>query len=335
MRKIKIDAVLMNKAKVFRDSLFVREGVVMGKPKDRLEKLKGRLGKIKHKKHIKYLQLLIDNYDEIQIATPKEMVKWIKDFEDVLHVGEISEKAKNKKKKFWEEIVQALRYNDLQKIEYPNYLRKENIKTCVYCNAQSCLVVQPQYYDSKKKSKIKITRPRFEIDHYYPKSKYPYFGTSFFNLYPSCSSCNNVKRESKALFELYTEDDDLEVFNFRIDDLDLIDKHLKLNKRNKNIKVFLEPIDMDFRLLNNHNKLFSVQAIIDENADIVEELFLKSKLYSTAYKNSLVSGLGKIFNDTSIIDRLIIGNYSKPEDIHKRPMAKFTQDIARQLNLIK
>jgi hypothetical protein len=31
---------------------------------------------------------------------------------------------------------------------------------------------------------------------------------------------------------------------------------------------------------------------------------------------------------------MIIGNYIDKEDIHKRPLAKFTQDIAREAGLI-
>ena len=34
-------------------------------------------------------------------------------------------------------------------------------------------------------------------------------------------------------------------------------------------------------------------------------------------------------------ERLLVGNYTRSKDIHKRPMTKFTQDIAKQLKLIK
>ena len=36
----------------------------------------------------------------------------------------------------------------------------------------------------------------------------------------------------------------------------------------------------------------------------------------------------------NLIDRLILGNYSNPEEIHKRPMAKFMQDIGKEVCLI-
>ena len=43
----------------------------------------------------------------------------------------------------------------------------------------------------------------------------------------------------------------------------------------------------------------------------------------------------KLFPDEAFIDKLIIGNYTTPEECYKRPFSKFTQDIARELKLIK
>lgn len=65
------------------------------------------------------------------------------------------------------------------------------------------------------------------------------------------------------------------------------------------------------------------------------ELIQKKEIYTESYKQHLAKQFKDLFKDESIINRLIIGNYDTVEDIHKRPMAKFTQDIARQLNLIK
>jgi len=36
----------------------------------------------------------------------------------------------------------------------------------------------------------------------------------------------------------------------------------------------------------------------------------------------------------SDVNRFILGTYDKPEDIHKRPLAKLTQDVAKQLGII-
>jgi hypothetical protein len=333
MRQIKIDNELKIKAENFCATLFQRPGVTMQQVIPRLEKLRDDLRPSKHSNYRRYIQLFIDNYDAILRATPSEMINWINQFEAILPQSSLKVNILSKKKKFHEMLVDALRYSDLQGWEFPNYLKITHSKTCVYCNSQLTIVVQIEYFDTKKKKKIKDIHPRFEIDHHYPKSIYPYLATSFYNLYPCCGNCNRVKLDKKAIFQLYTESDSLDIFRFWIDDSDVL-KYFASGKK-ADIKIWFESLNGDFQLLENHNKLFMVQAIADGQIDIAEELLLKSKLYSPAYKKNLVDSLGAIFPDTTIIDRLIIGNYSAPEDTHRRPMSKLTQDIARQLNLIK
>jgi hypothetical protein len=41
----------------------------------------------------------------------------------------------------------------------------------------------------------------------------------------------------------------------------------------------------------------------------------------------------EIFTDAEI-ERFILGNYVLPEEINKRPLSKFMQDIAREAGLI-
>lgn len=57
---------------------------------------------------------------------------------------------------------------------------KLGIKACVYCNASYTVATDDD-------------RATFQIDHSYPKSKYPFLCTSFFNLQPSCMHCNQIK----------------------------------------------------------------------------------------------------------------------------------------------
>ena len=333
MRQIKIDNDLKIKAEAFCSMLFQRPDTTLQQVVPRLEKLRDNFRPRKHANYRQYLQLIIDNYDALLRATPIEMMNWIGQFEAILPQSLLKVNLPFKKKKFHETIVHALRYSDLQEYEFPNFLKTTQNKTCVYCNSQLSIVVEIEYYDAKKKKKAKKAYPRFEIDHYHPKSVYPYLATSFYNLYPCCGNCNRIKQDKKAQFQLYTESDNLDLFRFWIDDNDVLKYYT--STQNSDIKIWFESLNGDFQLLNNHNKLFMVQAIADKQVDIAEELLLKSKLYTPAYKKNLVDSLGKIFPDTTIIDRLIVGNYTAPEDVHKRPMAKLTQDIARQLKLIK
>ncbi len=71
------------------------------------------------------------------------------------------------------------------------------------------------------------------------------------------------------------------------------------------------------------------------NKDIVKGLILKAKANPDSYRKMLRKSFTRIFPDESFVDRMLIGNYSKPEETFKRPYAKYSQDIARQLKLIK
>lgn len=80
---------------------------------------------------------------------------------------------------------------------------------------------------------------------------------------------------------------------------------------------------------------FEIQGIYDTQMDVIEELVIKSQIYNDSYKQSLIHLFPNLFAKHDLSNRMFLGNYDNPNDIHKRPMAKFMQDIARDLKLIK
>ncbi|MDO1514346.1 HNH endonuclease domain-containing protein [Maribacter confluentis] len=333
MRQIKINNILRDEVKLFNDNLFtVSRSKGFIHPKTKLIALVKRIKPVKYKKYKLYVEKIINEYDDILNADPSKMQKIIKEFNAILPYPNVKRKITSKRVSFQEEVVKAMRYEDLRKFEFPLYLQNSNLKTCVYCNAQSTLTIEPVYYNNKTKKDRRGVNSKLQLDHFYPKSKYPFLSTSFFNLYPTCANCNIAKGEKIALFELYTTSDDLDVFNFWIDDKSILDYWLSLNANH--LKVHLQSLDGDIKLLHNHNELFQIQKVYDAQIDVGEELIWKVKANPQSYRKSLNKTFSKIFPDTSVIDRMIIGNYSKPEETFKRPMSKYTQDIARQLKLI-
>lgn len=333
MRKIKITKELLATVEDFNMNLFVNtRHVNFVLPVDKLTKLKSKI-KSKNAAHRSYVQKIIDCYPEILNATPEKMKELIEEFNVILGIHDVNLNLGTKKRKFLfhEAVVSAMRYTDLRQEEYPEYLRNSGIRTCVYCNSQSALVIDQKFY-SKKRKKVKKVSAKLQVDHYHPKSLYPFLSTSFFNLYPTCANCNLAKGTKKALFELYTTSDVQDIFRFWIDNESILDYWIKLNLEDLNIN--LESIDGNIAGLQNHNELFQVQAIYDSQKDVAEELVIKAKANPEVYRQILHKSFGKIFSDPSIIDRILIGNYSKPDEVFKRPMAKYSQDIARQLKII-
>jgi 5-methylcytosine-specific restriction endonuclease McrA len=334
VRKIKITKDLRDFVENFNEDLFtITRPKGFKSPLDKLNALLLNIRPRKHKEFRLYVEKIITEYDDILNANPTKMEVLISEFDSIVHSSQLGRKITSKKYSFHENIVDAMRYEDLRDKEFPEYLINSNLRTCVYCNAQSAITIEPLYYNKEKKKKRKKILSKLQLDHFYPKSKYPFLATSFFNLYPTCATCNLAKGKENAKFELYTLGNDLDPFHFWIDDKSILDYWISLDI--KSLKIHLDSLDGDIELLQNHNELFQIQKIYDAQRDIGEELVWKFKANPSTYRSLLTKSFNKIFPDPSVIDRMIIGNYSDPEETFKRPMAKYTQDIARQLKLIK
>ncbi|MNJ85761.1 hypothetical protein D3C87_32400 [compost metagenome] len=273
---------------------------------------------------IQYIVKMLDHSSEL-ITCDHNRLKELKDeFDKVIKAEEVG-----KSKVFKDALLNRMRYTYLRSTFYPKYFSKIGIKSCVYCNAHLTITVEKQT-DNELLAK-------YQVDHYWPKSTYPCFSTSLFNLYPACSSCNHIKNDDFVQFELYTDNTEylpLE-FNFELEDGCWI-KYLEKFDRDE-IKIrFLEPTlpAINPMGLKSIDEVFAITQIYQTQTEIVEELILKSQKYTEVYKQDLIKIYPELFTTSSLANRVLISNYSDIQDIHKRPMAKFTQDIARQLGLI-
>lgn len=199
------------------------------------------------------------------------------------------------------------------------FIKKINIDSCPYCNRNYI------YYLSKS-SKIKP-----EIDHFYPKSIYPFLGLSFFNLIPSCQTCNgfggkeSADPEDKDLVNPYLIEYNDFKFTYKIKSINFINP--LLDKSSIELK-FLHQLD-------GNVEVFKLDKLYNLHNDHALELIIKSQIaYSKKYREYLESYTGFNFNENEI-ERMILGNYSKQEEAHKRPLAKLYQDIGKELGLIK
>lgn len=324
MRKILVDKSLVEKVNKFSDSLFNSRTFM--KPIDKLEFLKKRNG-FKSADKIKYINKIIDEYRDILKAKPKKIIELCDEFDNII-------KQKNITPKFWKAIVECLRYEDLRSKEYLDFANELQYKTCFYCNSQLTVIIPIEYFKTKKlKGQIKSRKATFELDHIKAKSKYPFLATSFFNLIPSCSICNKAKTNNDIEFNFFEEDPNkLELITFKLDK-----KSEQLYWETNSKSDLICDFELDGYNRDNYNDTFRIKEIYDTQKDLIEELIYLKKIYSPTYKKDLLSILkdDKLFPDEAFIDRLIIGNYTTPEEFYKRPFSKFTQDIARQLELIK
>lgn len=102
-------------------------------------------------------------------------------------------KDEKKIKKRTDLILEAFGYNDFDnrnKNTWGAYKFCELLKVdiCPYCNRQYVFTVREETRDC-------VTRP--EIDHFYPKSIYPFLSLNIYNFIPSCHICNNIKNNAE------------------------------------------------------------------------------------------------------------------------------------------
>jgi hypothetical protein len=265
-----------------------------------------------------YLDNIIQLFEvpNILTSTPEE-ISIIK-----AKIGSLPPNSRKKKlkplKKF---IIEKLNYTGLRKSFYPKYFNQIGIKSCVYCNASLTISIETP---NKKIS------ARFDVDHYEPKDSLPYLSVFLFNLYPACAPCNRRKSKSSILnFKLYSLDN-LETkkskYFFKLEPTAKC--NYLLTKDVDDIKFSFEPKMNPFQLSFHIEELYSTQK------DLIEELIVKQQMYDQYNLKNLKNNFSKLKLHPELYLRSIIGNYTKQTEIHKRPMAKFVQDIARDLGII-
>jgi 5-methylcytosine-specific restriction endonuclease McrA len=204
-------------------------------------------------------------------------------------------------------------------LEKWDFINKIKIDTCPYCNRN-------YIYTTSKNKEIKP-----EIDHFYPKSKYPILGLSYFNLIPSCKSCNGFgAKEAKdprdeGLKNPYMINNDDFILSHKINNIAIINP---LSGKS-DVEVFFK------KAIQGHLNVFNLKELYELHHDHAIELIIKQRLkYSKKYRDYLMSYDGMKYSKAEV-DRMILGNYSLEKEQHKRPLSKLYQDIGKELGLIK
>ncbi len=207
-----------------------------------------------------------------------------------------------------------------------------NIKVCPYCNNQ---------YTQTLEKQDKTHKVQFQLDHFYPKSLYPYLAVSFYNLIPSCNNCNLSKSNHDTFKENLIhpyEESFHRLAKFRTketSDRDLIKDFLENGDfRTKNIDI--ELVSSDSRV-QTHENIFHLEEIYKQHHDVISEIYAKFYLYPS----SRIDELKTMFDEVKLslfseeeLKRFILGNYTDEKDFLKRPLSKLTHDIAEELGLI-
>lgn len=331
MRRILIDKAVEERAKEFAEAMKGNKPDLLkwnedDTPKERLITFYNELVKqADYLEYARYVYTIIILYENLLVLTP-DMMEYVyeehfKKWDDIL-----TDKVEyGKEKKFYEHIIDCMGYADIRSNLMRQYMKAQKIETCVYCNAQSAITTKEFVEDGKKKQIA-----TYQFDHRMPESKFPFLCTSYYNLQPSCSTCNQIKRARTALFELYTRDkEDLDVFRFELTPDKAVMAYVKDDMDRLEVKL---RCDSDAALLENHQKLFHIDLIYAEHMDVVKHIIVILQANSDYYRQSLQDGVRELFpNGVEDPEYFFFGYYMKKENVHLQPLSKLVQDIVEEI----
>ena len=272
-----------------------------------------------------FVKKLISNLPLLLTGTPPKL----KSFIDSLHSDYIKiaskkvykpymTKGKMKKQTFSKGLLQAMGYENYRESKLVELSRMLNIKVCPYCNHNFTL-----YIDILGKTTMKGL---FQFDHFYDKSDYPYLSMSLYNLIPSCSSCNHQKRTTQLdirynpYFKAISEE-----FHFKVVDsfqlrsgrkgADKIDIKIERNVSRQGV----DELQNDLHLEEQYGR----------HKDIVQEIY--DKAYNETYYRNMLTCIPD--EDREKLLNQWLGFLLDKNDIDKRPLTKFCQDVLKQARM--
>lgn len=161
-----------------------------------------------------------------------------------------------------------------------------------------------------------------QLDHFFPKDSYPLFAVSFYNLIPSCYSCNHVKSNKDLEYSPYDT-------SFPFDYV----KFTYIPKSVDEIKIKIDSHNID---LKNGIRDLGIEELYQSHIDVVNELIWKKEVYTDSYRD----GLSRILNQTNFelskaeVNRFITGQYTDKENYGNRPLSKMVTDISKEIGLV-
>nr|WP_315252064.1 HNH endonuclease [uncultured Flavobacterium sp.] len=258
-----------------------------------------------------FLKFLSDNFEELISAEPNSLLEIHLKYNKLVFSVNERENIKS--------FFLQTGYKNFQNNYGKEFLNLLRIDTCVYCNRNYTL-----QFD------IETNHARAELDHWFPKSEFPVLALSFYNLIPSCHSCNHIKGASKGYDWLKVLEDqnhpyfDKNEFLFSYDYKTYNDFRVK-------VKVGKDSKTDKTLVFNKTKEIYNAHS----DKELKNLLDLRFK-YSKNYLDIL---LNKTFTELSMSKeeayRMIFGIETKEEDYHKRPFSKFKHDIIEELKNIK
>lgn len=204
--------------------------------------------------------------------------------------------------------------NVLDKLQF---IKRLKLKICPYCGRNQINVAS---YERKRDSKP-------PIDHFLPKSKYPFLAVSFRNLIPCCSTCNDIA--NKGAFDPLEGELTLE------NPYEFVDEHvyfkgdfpnmLSMNDNDYNVNMIFNPT----RLAIGYKETLKLEEFYKDEKQKMMDMHENLLTFSEGRKENLIS-LGIETGQLNNIQRQVLG-YRLDGKASIREFYKFKKEMFEQL----
>lgn len=208
-----------------------------------------------------------------------------------------------------------------------------DLTICPYCNRNFIKTIHV-----KQNAEGKNIFVKGQLDHFYPRSLYPYLAICKHNLVPSCPSCNGASGKhfdntrTKGVVNPYLLSN-CNGMKFKM---------AITGKGFANLKTCAQAISIDIDCkanpaLANNEEIFHLKKIYSTHTDYAAEIYYKSILSKPDsylhYVENMMKDKGVKYSREDL-ERMVLGVYTHEQDFKKRPLSKFCTDLAKQRKLI-
>lgn len=217
--------------------------------------------------------------------------------------------------------------NDL----FPKLIQLLGIDVCPYCN---------RAFTSTARRKDGTYHRQNQVDHYAPKSLYPWFALSLANFIPACGNCNQ-KKGDKDGFVLYPYEESFEdMYYFRSVPVSgfgyLIGQPTAKDEFQITIEKSTDNMDQKnseyHRRVQNSIERFGLDVLYRESHNAyVAGMYAQRYVFGDAYIDSLVKSFPQLFSTRDDVRRLLYLKQFDSDSLDKVPLSKLTHDIDAEI----
>ena len=211
-------------------------------------------------------------------------------------------------------------------IDKYSFVKRLGLIVCPYCGRAYMHTVRPRR-DGKE---VKV-KP--QIDHFLPKSRFPFLALNFYNMIPCCTQCNMApaKKEQNPMVEVPKPE--LRVMQpYHFDDKAITFRYNP--KSEAPLDASEMSISVDYHgnetLKNGYNDFFFIDTLYAEHNLEAHDLYIKMKTWKSkaelAYK-----ALGMLDDYWEMLPMLFFGYELSEEQAPLRPLFKFNKDVYTQM----